>query len=261
MKKLMSLLLFCAFFGVVALSQNESKSDAPKSITVVTLKNGSVLEGELLEYDAEGALKLRLANGVIVTFLHTQIDHLKHRYLGGRGAKPYAFRESGYYFHSSLSSSFERDVYDDLVPAVGLEQVAGYQFSRWIGAGLGAGLHTMNAFDGPVFIPVFAEARGYFLKKRVSPYYAMQLGYAFPLTSSGQNLLKARGGMLLHPAAGFRFGGSEHLNFTLDFGIRFILNTKLTYEEELFWSSSIEPSIVELDKSYIRSTLRFGLLF
>lgn len=57
-----------------------------------------------------------------------------------------------------------------------LHTINGYQFNRYLGAGLGIGV---NKYGNYITMPVYASVKGYLFDKKVSPFYYGDVGYGF----------------------------------------------------------------------------------
>ena len=134
----------------------------------------------------------------------------------------------------------------------GLSYSIGHRFKRMLGIGVGAGIETNDFFNDRDMIPVFAEARGYFKAARISPYYAMKIGYGFPLLHAYSFEIDADGGIFISPEIGVRFGGRS-VNYFL--GVDYKLQ-KARYVDQ-FWDGG--TSVDEI--TYRRLELRTGLTF
>ena len=120
-----------------------------------------------------------------------------------------------------------------------------------IGAGIGYDRYIFNS--GEDMIPVFAEFTGYFQPKHASLFYNLQTGYSFASTDDVYLLSEAKGGLMVYPSLGIRFG-TGNVKYTLDVGYKF-QDAEFTYDEQ--WS--IDQHRVQ-DVKFKRLTLRFGIL-
>jgi hypothetical protein len=130
----------------------------------------------------------------------------------------------------------------------------GYRFNQFLGVGAGVGIENFELGWGKRVIPVFLEGRGYLSKKKISPYYAIRAGWGFALKYDDFNITEAKGGYMLNPEIGYRFGANPHLNFTLGMGVRF---QRVSYTTEWEWNRNIQ-----IDKiTYQRIEIKAGILF
>jgi hypothetical protein len=100
--------------------------------------------------------------------------------------------------------------------------IAGYRFHRFgiLGGGVGVegpgGIHTLLNYEpfGSYYFPVFVHYEGDLMRKRVSPWYAVELGYGFRYSNPAHNNDYINVTGMDHPSykylggfkAGFRFG-------------------------------------------------------
>lgn len=234
------------------------KQDTTQHIDVVFLKDGSEFRGIILRYDIGEELDMRLRSGTRMTIPASVIKKVVQE----PGAmpsftKPYRFEEKGWYYlaygglmggNSAWSSELEM--------GLGLDLIAGYQLNRMLGVGLGVGLHNYHLEAGEAVYPIYAEARGYLLASNVSPYYVLSAGYGFAFRNENENIERAEGGLLIHPALGLRFGG-EDAHFIMDMGVRV---QRATWERRLNgWWGGEETRTQRM--TYARFVLRLGVLF
>ncbi len=247
--RILSIFIFSIGFFINGMAQN----DPAQWVDVVMLKDGSVLKGQILSYDYETEMKLKLATGATVVLAYSKIKTISQQQLNaGRKLKPYLFKEKGFYNATDLLIlAFDERTDDN--PAAGLSTVFGYQFKRQIGTGIGLAVHNYSLGGNEMIYAIFGEARGYLNKKNVSPFYSLNAGYGF--AASNQRLLASNGGVYLSPSFGYRMGASEHVNFTLSLGWNF-QKASFTYSGNNQLRETIEQRIF-----YKRFYLKAGLLF
>jgi hypothetical protein len=104
-------------------------------------------------------------------------------------------------------------------------------------------------------MPLYVEARGYFLPKKISPYYALKIGYGFALKNIPNGEIDAKGGFHFSPELGVRFGGKS-VNYYL--GLEYKLQN-VTYTTTFFpWEGQgVYTDVI----SYRRFEMRTGILF
>ena len=95
--------------------------------------------------------------------------------------------------------------------------IHGYQYNHYLFVGGGAGINYYSSSsinDEGVFIPIFADVRGYLLKGKISPYAEAKIGGLIPVTDGGA-------GVYFAPEAGCKFGFSS--KFALNIAVEYIL--------------------------------------
>lgn len=255
MKRFIILFLLSLSFSI---SLSAQEKDSTQFVDVVYLQDGSEFRGTILKYKIGEELKMRLRSGTELTIPSGVIKKVvQEPGVMPDMAKPYQFKERGWYNVTYGGFMGGRSDWDgDFELGLCLDNVTGYQFNRMLGLGLGVGVHTYYPESGETVFPVYAEARGYFLPQRVSPYYALALGYGFAFRNENQDIQQARGGYLVHPAVGLRFGGAQS-HFIMDAGVRI---QRATWERSIFgwWG----PESIQTQKmTYARVVMRFGILF
>ncbi|MDZ4680683.1 MAG: hypothetical protein SH848_03555 [Saprospiraceae bacterium] len=255
--------------GISSKKNNKAASDKEELTDVVYLKDGSVLKGLIVNYEQGATLNFRLQNGEEIVINDSEIARIVQdvrepkstsydELINGKTkAKPkeqvYGFRERGFYNAVMLGSLNTRSG-NEFKMGLSFHNVVGFQFSQWLGIGLGLGIETYGTDDDEVIYPVFAEFRGYFNKKIKAPYYTLGAGYGFMTTNEKEFITEARGGWMLHPAIGMRFSGKKHSNLTADIGYKF---QKAYFRRDFSFNGDIEIR----DVLYQRLIIRVGLLF
>jgi hypothetical protein len=229
-------------------------------VDIVWLKDGSRLSGTILKWDIARGMEFKLLTGAEVMIPKEEIQKVYQdvafgsqpvtdpEYYHSRGPRPYAFREEGVYQTFSGFLSFSDP------GGAGLHYSIGHRFSRMLGVGIGAGFESNDFFYTRNIVPVYAEARGYFLPQRITPYYALKIGYGFALDSPINGTLDAKGGIHFCPEFGVRFGGRT-VNYYLGFEYK-IQNATFTNTD--WWGGGGEFTDVV---SYRRFEFRTGLVF
>ena len=137
--------------------------------------------------------------------------------------------------------------------AAGIQNVVGFQFNRWAGGGIGMGLNSYYFLYGASnVLSVFGEYRGYLSKRNTSEYWTFAAGFGQPLKNKTENLTNLKGGFMIQPTIGWRFGASRRYNFFADLGFRL---QQVQYESNNTWSEN------HYKVTYRRWILRGGILF
>lgn len=220
------------------------------SYTIVKLQDGSIFEGQLIEYHDGDHIVLDIGNNQI-SIKAENIRSIKHKYNSIQ--KPYGFKEKGHYHNSSLG--FLPGYFSGEMSSLGvaLDHSSGYLFNRWFGAGLNIGIYNYDAESMEVIYSLAAEIRGYLLEKNITPYYVLKSGYGFNF--KGQRFLETNGGLFVNPGLGLRFGGNNGANFTTEIGLVF---QDAYFKQQSGWW---DRSVIEKDIRYQRFNLKFGILF
>src|SRR4030095_13706898 len=185
-----------------------------KVIDVIWLRDGSILKGTIVKWEMERGMEFRLLTGAEVVIPKQDIrrvtqdvpmtygnETMQTNYI--KVPKPYSFREEGWYQNTSGFLHIAEE------GGAGIHHAMGYRFSRLLGVGIGTGIETHDFNYVRNIIPVYAEARGFFFPKKLTPYYAVKIGYGFALKDQYSGVTEARGGFHFSPELGFRFGGGD----------------------------------------------------
>jgi hypothetical protein len=225
MKHWFTFFCLCLAFSNPAFSQN-----ADPCIDIVYLKSGSVYQGRITAQDTN-KITIRTWNGIEMKLPENSVRKVVQRckkWNRTTEIRPYTFKEKGWY-HATRVALLTGQQYNGLDNTVGFlaQHSSGYQFGRLLGAGLGVGAEMFSpttSNDASTY-PVFAELRGYFTARRISPFYAVGGGWAFAGTGSEgfngwQNTWK--GGGMWMAQLGYRIGN----HFFMYGGVRFQRKTK-----------------------------------
>lgn len=248
------IILFSLFlFPVCALLSQESTTE---DLMVVYLKDGSKLEGYIQKWDFETKLYLKTQSGSIYEFPADKIDKVVQRSLIEieSAQSSYTFQETGKYFHwrgQGLIGNEGQRAND--TPGYGFSFLAGYRLNRFMGAGIGIGYDKFIDDSGEELIPIFAEFSGYAIPQNTSFSYSLGLGYSLARTNNDFGIIDSKGGVLVYPAVGVRFGKGT-LKYTMDIGYKF-QKASFTYLNQWDGRTRSEQRLL-----YKRLTLRFGIL-
>ena len=238
---------------------NFAQTDEIQYIDILYLKDGSEFRGKIIEYKHDEYAKMEILGGQVVEFPAKQIKKIVQQPYGQAAFIPkptrvreYRFREKGIYEETHISMPQGYDTWGWWSAGLGIHHVVGYQWNRWIGAGVGIGFDGYNLGAGENLMPIYAEARGYLKQKNIAPFYSVGLGYAFAFKNEQRDITKASGGIMFNPNIGYRFGATSGANFTLSLGYKL---QKASFTQ-LRWNGEIKRNY-----TYSRLNLRLGLLF
>ena len=239
---------------------------------IVTLRNGSVYRGTIMEKIPTQHVMLKTLDGRVKIF---PTDEVKSARMNVKAKVPNrALREpitpkAGYFNNTDFGLLFGVRPWGGIGVRPGVNMINGYQFDRFsLGAGVG-----MASFNSEHYVPVFLDSRVYLRKNdQTSPYLALQGGYAFGLTPvynydlinvdfAGEppSNVRPKG---LHGAAqiGLRKYTSQKFGINFSIGTR-VQRAKTTYEQ-FFWTQDqyVPITVTEVTRMF-RSEFRFGIFF
>jgi hypothetical protein len=202
---------------------------------VLYLKNGSIIHGIIIEQVPNESLKIQTKDRNVFVYRmdevlkisKEEIDTPKNR------REPMTknnIKKKGYLNITEISLG--RNVLDngsreaisgnqnaEGMPSVGVQTVNGYLFNPWFSAGFGIGLHS---YDNLGFVPLFFDARYYFLDDLATPFLAVDAGYSFTIQEvyGLDDNIKYFGGTYLNPAAGIKFNTRKSKALAFSIGYR-----------------------------------------
>jgi len=248
------------FACLVLPNTNFAQTDDIQYIDIVHLKDGSEFRGKIVIYKHDDYLKMEILGGQVVEFPAKKVKKVVQQPYGQSAYVPkavktreYRFRERGIYNETYVNLPQSYSTWGDWNVGLGIHHVIGYQFNRWIGAGLGAGFDGYYMGYGENVIPVYAEARGYFMQKNTTPFYSVALGYGFAGKNDDKGIIEGNGGIMFNPNIGYRIGASAGANFTLALGYKL---QKASFTEPRWGSSTMKRNY-----TYSRLNVKLGLLF
>lgn len=227
---------------------------------VVYLENGSVIRGQVMEYDPNGNIKIEIYGGSILVYKSSEVLKIEKetiqvaREFKKKKRSDHKVPNTGLYGTVAVGTLGGLGDWGEPTPGISLKGVAGWYFHRLLGVGGGVGMMNLG---GPTFIPVFANIRGNFMKSTASLFYDINIGYGIgvvnPISSGFWRMESATGGLYLRPSIGVRFPSTKQTHVFLDFGyvIQFSSSTYLD------WNNN---PILEKRTIY-RPSFRVGITF
>ena len=196
---IMALMLGLSFY-------TEAPAQSGERVRIV-LKSGVKVKNGILESFDDRMLKLHIGD---TTPFYVRYDLIKKIIFKGHGtirddyqhklSTPPRIRTNTFFHEIRGNLLFgEEDV------SVGLHTINGYQFSRYLGTGLGAGL---NKFGNYITVPLYASVKGYLIDKKTSPFYFGDVGYGFAWKTDKNDdvfeIDKMRGGLYWQIGLGYQ---------------------------------------------------------
>lgn len=178
MKSYRILLIFSLFLCTTSLF---AQQNAENCADIVYLKNGSEFRGRIAAYNPDSSLVIDTWNGVQMTIPAENVKRIVQRCKDDkRQPRVYDFKEQGLYNATRLGVLTGQTYFGENSIGFSLYHSIGWMFNRQVGAGIGGGVEIYNpdSYETPTY-PLFAEVRGYFLQKNVTPFYAVGGGWAF----------------------------------------------------------------------------------
>lgn len=218
MKNVFSILAI--FFTLIASAQKNS---------LVHLKNGSAIRGEVLKNDSTG-VSIKTKDGSLWNFSSEDILSVEQNSI--------SVNSKGYYNRTSLGVMGGSQI------GASMRVVNGYSFNRHWEMGLGIGLER---FTWTPYIPIFLESRYSLFSGPTRPFVSAHAGYEMPL----RNLEFSKGGLTTGLALGITHYFSNRIGISTSVGYRFAL----LKENNIWWEDFSTISQIN------RYEIRLGLVF
>lgn len=142
--------------------------------------------------------------GVLLLTTHSDAQAQVHRYRVG-------YKDQGFSVIPEVAALAPSNTYDY---ALNFNMIAGYQVNAFFFIGGGVAL---DAYSSDIYVPVFVDARYFFLDKKFSPYAFIDAGYGLPVDAA-QNL---GSGPMINPGFGIKYFVSRTAALNLSLGYRY----------------------------------------
>lgn len=244
-------LCFCCFFSFGQKEEVEEKLD------VVHLTNGSVFQGEILEYERGKVLKIKLQDGQILEVEDEKIRKIvqsdglvEDSDLLKKEKQPAVLKTDGWYNTTYTSFASGQNRFDQFTLGAGVHNVTGKHLNNTFALGLGIGIDNYSR-RGETILPIYSELKVIPFQKAKQFYLIGSAGYGFAFKREQFGIQEARGGYMLHPAIGYRSGTADGTNVTIDIGLKL---------QDAYFKEELPNRDVETrDIVFNRITIRIGL--
>lgn len=201
MKNIQSLLLL-AFVLITTAAAAQNMED------VMYLKNGSIYRGTIIEQVPGESYKIQISGGSVFFVTVPEVQKITKEAVQPQisAYRPYHNSETSYgWSHTKRDTSstpaymkkrrfFGSVEFRPGINSVGIRFIRGYKFNQFASLGLGVGfdgvymgrgisfgknVYNNRNINNGLYIPVYLQLSGDILKKRVTPYYFLEAGYAF----------------------------------------------------------------------------------
>lgn len=245
---------------------------------VVYLNNGSIIKGQVIEYDPNGKIKIEIAGGSVLVYEAKEVQKMTKEPLrtpktsstkittkppAKKNLEKHLVKKGRYIM---LATGF---VGSELPPSIPLpalwgEAIAGMRLTPYLSVGGGLGLQVGVEQS---FLQGFGHVRLNFSKRSFSPYIDGQAGYGLLLNPNGlvnsgntwnwndgvQSVQRARGGWYARPAVGVRFSSVGSVHCFLDLGCTF---------QDAYYEGMTFGQVFFIERRLqIRPSLRVGMVF
>lgn len=236
------------FFFVTGVFAQNNMED------VMYLKNGNVYRGMIIEQVPGVSYKIQIAGGSIFTVTVPEVEKItkEQRYHSQAAVTPrpeedFSMMHSFMQHHRDTSRAplylRKRRPFNEIEFRPGMNNasirfVHGYKFGRFGFVGIGIGLDAVsfsrhmsngkNIFDNTdpnngLYLPLYIHYSGEILRKRITPYYYLEAGYAAhpnnPFADSHGN--KSYGGPIAAAGFGVKFYSRNRASLALNMNVNF----------------------------------------
>ncbi|MES2620075.1 MAG: hypothetical protein V4615_04415 [Bacteroidota bacterium] len=240
---------------------------------VVYLKSGSIVRGKITEHKY-GVVKIELTGGSLFVFQPGEIDSVKKENVVKRNIKAirknYFRKDRGYRnmteFGIIYGTDLKRDNNDPYYYyynnnpddfGLSLHTVNGYQVWPYLYAGAGIGVERFISLK-QTFSPFYLRVASEFLKKRVTPYAFLDVGYSHLWKQKSNEYIsyQNKGGLYLTAGGGVRIYTQSRASVVLS------LAYKRNQSESKWWyTQSVDGSFYTIKRTYQRLVMSVGVTF
>ncbi|MFK7799793.1 MAG: hypothetical protein AB8E82_20225 [Aureispira sp.] len=246
---------------------------------VVYLKNGSIIRGQVLEYDPSANVKIQIKGGSILVYASSEVTKMEKVEVktekeptnttvipleiieSGENTNKVIWEQhvpaKGMYGTASVGNTLPSRGSFIPLPGFTLDGTIGYRIHHAFAPAIGVG--TMFDFTQS-FVYTYASIKGDILNKSFSPYYLIDVGYGAPLSTFApvqrgdvQEVTVMQGGLFMRPSIGFRFASRNKIHTFLDIGV----HIQNVYYEGRTWNNFTYTE----QYTYIRPSIRVGMTF
>lgn len=229
-------ILFVLYFTTISFGQK-------KTHVRVSLKNGSVLRGNLLQPGPP--LKLEMFDRSILSFGQDEVEKVEIEKFVNPGIR---YKQKGFVHFTELGplAMSNRASNGVTTSAFSFQTTNGYKFNQWLYTGLGVGA---DLYAVQTFVPVVLSIRGDFTQNGDKlPFYFIEGGHGFNATSNDVDSVRFGGGATIAAGIGLKILFNSNTGFIISAGYR-------------FQRSSVQKLNIEEKKHFNRLTLRAGFSF
>lgn len=211
-------ILFFSFLFLSSMCFQQAIGQTGKKEDVVTLRDGNVIYGYILEQEVGKYVRLELVGGSILVIEQEKIESIERAPSRFRRVtrsynyrlSPILYRERGVYSYISPQLSFREGRNGSRVD-VGIHLRLGYRFSRFMALGMGVGVDN---YEGGVYMPLYLEVSGDLLRKRVTPHFYASVGYSSGINPSWPND-RIEGGVTTFVGLGYKVHTQTKFEWTV----------------------------------------------
>lgn len=215
--KIFFILSLCLLSNAFCYGQlRKSKKESTRAI--VQYEDGSVFIGQIIQ---EGSLSMKMVLSTKDTISINKI-YIKRIRRTDKNISLYNGAKFHYTKGIFYSLQFGGNVGDNVENETSqVDLIVGYRFNKKFAAGIGFGNSYNYTFSFGTDIdanatPVFAYGRYYPIDKKIRPFIAGKIGWAFP----SQEIIRGdhNGGFLIQPEIGVNFSSRRRIRFLISLG-------------------------------------------
>lgn len=220
---------------------------------VVHLKNGSVIRGIVVEQIPNESIKIQTRDGNLFVYRMDEIQKIAKEQSGDSYLlvrnQSFDSMSSGYFGIVNFGYEIGVGGGDDRIK---LDVVNGYRILPEFSIGAGVGVKYYTDAD-VVTIPVYVHLRTDLLRRKATPFIALNTGYNISTYSS------IEGGALVEPSVGvgIRLNNSKQLNVSLGYSLNCFKAQGYNFYYNVISGGYFEPCEVKIQSQAIMLHLGF----
>ncbi|MCF8237797.1 MAG: hypothetical protein K9I85_06550 [Saprospiraceae bacterium] len=243
--------LLCLFMGLVHVPLTAQSSGGNED--VIYLVNGSQYRGEVLDWQDDGAVRIRTWSGLELDIPKDMIKKVVQKKIARQDPRQ---TRRGWFGTAGIGLGF-----NDSGVLAEFDVSCGYRFHRMAMMSIGTGV---TALDVGVYsqlrtVPIFLEWRAYPWVRRLSPYVVIRNGISFPGESGGDSWSERdyRPSYMGMALAGLQLGSLGEASFVLEGGYQLdIINSRISWTD---WQGN--PYSNKREQVFQKWVFRMGVIF
>lgn len=212
------------FLSLLLVGCWSNQLQAQQTEDVIHLKNGSIIRGELLEYEPDGQLKIKILGGSILVYESSEVVKIKTEQIVRETTDPKVSQENNLYhdrkgFYGNFSTGLSMLVINglDLIPFIHLS--FGSQINDYFAIGGGTGFIFSFRWN-TAYTPLYVNFRTYLNRGSGAVFIETNVGIHFAhYNPFGGGGFEAGGGFYGRPSIGIRMPSTKRTHTSMDLGV------------------------------------------
>ncbi|MEL7531214.1 MAG: hypothetical protein AAFN10_07910 [Bacteroidota bacterium] len=215
-------------FAMAILPAQAQNDQSPYVFDYLYLRDAdsTIIAGWILEQVPGEYVKIELPGGSIMVVEQARIDKITRERSpyqsiyrrSNAGQRAYSYRNKGFTNSFDIQFALPEGEWGNPTLNPMINYRLGYQWHRYIGTNVGAGLDFLQA---GLVLPVFGELTGYLFDRPSTPFYSFRGGYGFGTIPLLWNVSNIEGGFMGQAMFGFMWHTRSRHQWQLGIGFKY----------------------------------------